>query len=366
LKTLIAGIALMMLSDAVSAQIIIGQTAGFTGAVAASVKETLEGAKLYLDWINTRGGVNGQSIELISLDDQFDPKIAADNAKILVLEKKAVALFLTRGTPHTEAIMKQLDALKVPLIAPSSGAMSLHRPVNPWLFNVRSTYQSEARRAISLLKAIGIDRIGVLYRDDSFGEDVAQGANTGFEMEKIKPVFSSKFDRTKPDFAQLGPDTLRTSPQAILIIGGGTEVVAAARVVRATGSRAQMVTISNNAAAGFIQSMGELGPGTVVTQVFPYEKSFNSAFVKDAIVLARARKIDLSPAMLEGYAGAMVLVEGLRRAGAKPTGERIRNALEAIRNFDLGGLDVTYSPSDHTGIEFTDLSIITKDGRFRR
>ena len=354
------------LATSAVAQIVIGQTAGFTGAVAASVKETLDGAVLFIDAVNARGGVNGQRIELISMDDKFDPITAASNARTLVLEKKAVALFLTRGTPHTEAIMKEIVSLQVPIIAPSTGAMSLHRPVNPWVFNVRSTYQGEARKAVGLLKSIGVDRIGVLYRDDSFGEDVATGANIGFESEKLKPVFVSKFDRTKPDFSQLGAETLRTAPQALLIIGGGTEVVAATKAVRATGSRAQIVTVSNNAASGFIKSMGDLGPGTVVTQVFPYERSPSSPLVKEATTLARLKKMELTPAMLEGFAGAKVLVEGLRKAGVKPTGDRIRAALETLRNFDVGGLDVSYSATDHTGIEFTDLSIIGKDGRFRR
>ena len=34
--------------------------------------------------------------------------------------------------------------------------------------------------------------------------------------------------------------------------------------------------------------------------------------------------------------------------------------------FDLGGVRLAYSPTDHTGIEFTDLSIIDRNGRFLR
>jgi branched-chain amino acid transport system substrate-binding protein len=75
---------------------------------------------------------------------------------------------------------------------------------------------------------------------------------------------------------------------------------------------------------------------------------------------------ELSPAMLEGYAAAKVLVEGLRRAGPKPTREKIQTALESIRKLDLGGLDVTFGPDDHTGLDFADLSIISSDGKFRR
>ncbi len=56
-----------------------------------------------------------------------------------------VALFLNRGTPHTQAIMPLLDQYKVPLVGPSTGAMVLHNPVHPWLFNVRATYQPRGR-----------------------------------------------------------------------------------------------------------------------------------------------------------------------------------------------------------------------------
>ena len=63
---------------------------------------------------------------------------------------------------------------------------------------------------------------------------------------------------------------------------------------------------------------------------------------------------------------AKVLVEGLRRAGPKPSREKIQTALESIQKFDLGGLDISYGPDDHTGLDFADLSIIGTDGKFRR
>jgi branched-chain amino acid transport system substrate-binding protein len=60
------------------------------------------------------------------------------------------------------------------------------------------------------------------------------------------------------------------------------------------------------------------------------------------------------------------MVEALRRAGAKPSRERIQAALEGMSKFDLGGLEVSYSSKDHTGLDFADLSIITASGKFRR
>lgn len=84
---------------AAQAQLLVGQTAGFTGQVAAGVKEASDGAKLYIDMVNTKGGVNGQKIELIALDDKFDPKLAAENARKLIEENNVLALFPNRGTP---------------------------------------------------------------------------------------------------------------------------------------------------------------------------------------------------------------------------------------------------------------------------
>ena len=88
---------------------------------------------------------------------------------------------------------------------------------------------------------------------------------------------------------------------------------------------------------------------------------------KEAQELARAQGLgDISPAILEGFAAAKVLVEGLKRAGPKPSREKIQAALEGLRKFDLGGLEVSYSPEDHTGLDFADLSFIGTDGKFKR
>ena len=70
--------------------------------------------------------------------------------------------------------------------------------------------------------------------------------------------------------------------------------------------------------------------------------------------------------MLEGFAAAKVLVEALKRAGKDPTPERIKSALEGFKRVDIGGLEVSYSPSDHTGLDYSDLSIINAEGRFQR
>ena len=75
---------------------------------------------------------------------------------------------------------------------------------------------------------------------------------------------------------------------------------------------------------------------------------------------------DVSPAMLEGFAAAKVLVEGLRRAAPRITRASLHQALDTLGRYDLGGLALAYTPARHSGLEYADLSIVAANGKFRR
>jgi branched-chain amino acid transport system substrate-binding protein len=364
-RAAIAAVAALV-AGAAHAQIVIGQSAGFSGAVAASVKEATDGAKLAIDAVNAKGGIGGQQVELVSLDDKFDPPLTVANTKKLIEERGVVAMFLNRGTPHTEAIRPLLEQHKVPLVGPSTGAMVLHKPVHPLIFNVRAPYLREAEKAVQHLATIGMTKIAVVHVDDAFGADAVAGATKGFQAAKLEPVMVGKFDRSKPVYGPIVEQIAKTEPQAVLFIGSGVAVVDGMKAIRAGGSKAQFVTLSNNASAGFVKLLGEMARGTIVTQVFPSERAVAVPFVKEATSLAGAKQLTLTPQMMEGYAAAKVLLEGLRRAGPKPTRESLTAALNGLSRYDLGGLELGYSPANHTGLVYVDLSIIGADGRFMR
>jgi branched-chain amino acid transport system substrate-binding protein len=349
------------------AQIRIGQTAGFTGPASAGVAETTQGAKLYFDAVNARGGVNGQKIDLVSMDDRFDPPTAKSNAQALASDPNVLALFLSRGTPHTQAMLPVLEQHRIALVAPSTGAMQLHKPVQPYVFNVRASYQREARRAVEHLKLIEISRIAVIHPDDSFGADALAGAAEGFKVTGITPLLQEKFEQKRPDFAEITDKLRQLDVQAVFFIGSGQAVSQGTKLMRDKGINAQIVTLSNNASRGFIESMGAHARGVIITQVFPYERSIAKRIVKEAASHAKAAGVPaVSPAMLEGYAGAKVLVEGLRRAGRNPTRASLLDALNGLGQIDLGGMPLDYSATDHTGLDFVDVSIVDWKGNFLR
>lgn len=347
--------------------ILIGQSVGITGSAAATVKESMQGASLYFNQVNAQGGIGGRKIELVAMDDKFDPALTLENARVLIEDKQVTALFMPRGTPHTKGLIPLLDKYGVPLVGPSTGAMALHEPVPKNIFNIRAPYQREVAMAIDHMKRQGTTRIGVLHVDDAFGLDGLEGAQKAFKAQKLEPVFVEKFDRSKPDFTAIAPRIFDKHPQTVIIIGTGQAVVDAILALRKTGLAAQLVTLSNNASTGFVKALGDKARGVVVTQVFPSERALSNGLIQELNRAAKAQGVsDVSPAVVEGFANAKVLVEGLRRAGPTVDRSKLRTALDGMGKYDLGGLAISYSPTDHTGLDYAELSIISADGRFQR
>jgi branched-chain amino acid transport system substrate-binding protein len=346
--------------------ILIGQTVGLTGTVAAPVKEMNEGAHAYFSQINKSGGVNGRKIELRTLDDKFDPALTKANAEILITKEHVFALFQGRGTPHTQGILPLLASHKIPLLAPSTGATVFHDPMNRWVFNIRAKYQDEVAKAIEQFTTVGIKSIGILHVDDAFGQDGLTGFTKAMAARKLTPAIVTKFDRVKPDYAAAAATVIQAKPQALIIVSSSKNTIDVIKAFRAANSNIQIMTLSNNSSAAFVKELGEAGKGVIVSQVTPAPHLVSTTLGQEFKIAAKASGATVSYAAMEGFVNAKVMVEALRRAGRNLTREGFIHALESMQRIDLGGLLITYGEDDHTGSEFVELTIISKDGRFVR
>ena len=346
--------------------ILIGQTVGLTGTVAAPVKEMNEGALAYFNSINKNGGVHGRKIELRTLDDKFDPALTKANAETLITKEHVFAMFQGRGTPHTQGILPMLATHKVPLIAPSTGATVFHEPVNRWVFNIRAKYQDEVAKAVEQFATVGIKSIGILHVDDAFGQDGLTGFNKAMAERKLTPAIITKFDRVKPDYAATAATVMKANPQALIIVSSSKNTIEVIKAFHAAGSHIQIMTLSNNSSAAFVKDLGPAGKGVIVSQVTPAPHLVSTTLGQEFKIAAKASGATVSYAAMEGFVNAKVLVEGLRRAGRNLTREGLIQALESMQRLDLGGLLITYGADDHTGSDFVELTIIGKDGRFIR
>lgn len=348
--------------------ILIGQTIGLTGTVAGTVKEMNEGAHAYIAAVNRQGGVNGRKIEIRTLDDQYLPEKSRANAKVLIEKDKVFALFQSRGTPHTLAILPQLATSNVPLIAPSTGAESLHTPVNRWVFNVRAKYQDEVVKAIEHFKTLGFKNVGLLTyeKDDALGLDGLNGFNKGMAEYKLTPAFVEIFPRLKPNVNEVALKLVKAAPDALIIVSSGANTVDVIKAVRAHGGRMQIMTLSNNSSQDFIKDLGPDAAGVILSQVTPPPNLASNGLGKEFQLAAKATGATVSYAAMEGYLSAKVMVEGLRRAGRNLTRDSFMRGLETMQRVDMGGLSLSYSEKNHTGSNFVELTLIGKDGRYIR
>jgi ABC-type branched-subunit amino acid transport system substrate-binding protein len=346
-------------------EILIGQTSSFSGAIAGQVKEQTEGAKLYLEWVNANGGIHGRKIRLESLDDAFDAKRAAANARTLV-QKGVFALFLTRGTPQNEAILPVLKESGTPLVAPSTGANVLHAPVNPLVFNVRARYQTEAEQAIAQLKSQGLTRIAIVHVNDSFGKDCLVGFLAGMKRAELESIGTFSYDRTKGDTSDAAAKLIALKPQAVVTAGHSKPLSNLVRALRAAGLvGVPLITLSNLSSQSFLDDLGAVAHGVIVMQVFPNPARAETRIAMELKKLAAARPdVVISHMTMEGFAAAKVLVEGLKRAGRAPTRASFLAAMESLREYDLGGLKLSYAPTSHTGLNYVEASIVNRRRTF--
>jgi branched-chain amino acid transport system substrate-binding protein len=348
-------------------KIIIGQSAGFTGSVAGTVKELTAGAKAYFDVVNARGGVHGRKIVLESMDDSFDPKKTPEVVKALIEEKKVFALFLSRGTPTNEAAYPVLEKYRVPLIGPSTGAMSMYEPPRKYLFPVRASYHSETFKIVAQLANMGISKIAIVYTDDSFGKDGLTGVQRAMKERALNAVAVGTIPRGTVNVDEAVATIAKTDPQAIIMVVLADAGVAFVKQMKKAGKSPIFLTLSNNSSNAFIKNLGEDGYGVAVSQVSPYPFASTEPLAKEFQDMIKG-KPDVSPsyASMEGFIAAKVLVEGLRRAGPKPTREKLVTALESMNRYDLGGVDVSYGPQLRTGTTYIDITIISRTGKFVR
>jgi ABC-type branched-subunit amino acid transport system substrate-binding protein len=345
--------------------LVIGQTADFSGPQASAVKETTEAAKAYFDTVNKAGGVNGRKIVLESRDDGFDVKRTVENATHLIREKKVLALMLSRGTANAEALIPLTRENRVMVFAPVGGSEKMHRPADHFLFNIRPMHRLEAEKAVGQLASQGLRRIAVAYVEDAMGTDAVKGAVEGLKNANLQPVALVSIPRGEPKVEAAVEALIKAKPDAVLGLCIAKSCAALVNQLRARGSLAQFVSLSNTSSAGYLKDLDKNARGVIVTQVYPYPLSPQPA-AKEFRALAEEYKLAQSYSAMEGFIAAKVMTEALRRAGANPTSETLIRAMEKMDKFDVGGFMVDFNGHGRTGSEFMELTMISKGGRFVR
>lgn len=197
------------------------------------------------------------------------------------------------------------------------------------------------------------------------------GDGAGGKRAPAKPLFVERFDYATSDVSKGVARVRQTGARAVLIIGSTKPTATAIKEIRKADTAAPaLFTISNNASESFIKALGSDGVGVVVTQVFPRESAIDIPLVREATAMLNKAKpgARLTAAVLEGVAAARLLVAALNNVNGPVTSRSLVTSLDSGTAFDIGwpNMAIRYTSQNHNGLSFTDTSIVTEAGKFRR
>lgn len=325
----------------------IGMVNAQSGPAAALGLGMRAGAQAYFKRINAEGGVYGRRINLLSLDDGYEPNRTAAHTRNLLETQQVFALLGYVGTPTSRAALPLALRAQVPYLFPYSGAEFLRTPTKAGVFTVRASYFEETEQLVErLTQDLKLSKIAILMQDDSFGESVKGGLNGALRKRDLTIYAQARIQRNSLDVAAAIQALQRSQPEAVFFVGTYQQLVVAIKQAKATGLNTRFVSVSFIGSERFISMAGPAADGVYISQVVPSPHDTSRRLV-------RAYQADMpSPnyahTSLEGYIAAAVFTQALRQAGSTPTREAFLAALEHL-NTDLGGFPVAFSRGNHQG-----------------
>jgi ABC-type branched-subunit amino acid transport system substrate-binding protein len=367
-RSLLGAIAAATLHFAHAATVVVGQVAPMSGLEANQGRAYAAGMQLYFGNVNKAGGVNGHTFTLVTRDDGGRPEDTLGITAKMLAEDKPMLLAGYFGNRNLRDLLAAgvLEKNRIVLVGHRSAEI---RPETPLLYNVRATLRDEINKLTEHLATIGITRLGLFYEEGPGAAALLAAAEEAAAKAQAKVIAKASYpagtNQVSPAIAVFSAN----APQAIIMVASGAAAAGFIEQYRAGGGAAQLFAHSGADIEQLSKRLAEEQmQGVAIAQVTPSPYKIASRLAKeftDAVAKADKLEVPVSYAMMEGYINAKVIVEAVRRQGARPTREGMAPALDSIDNFNLGGYVVGFK-GHRTGSKFVELSIISGSGKIRQ
>ena len=347
-------------------RIVFGQSAAFSGPSQALGNEMRLGIQAAFHEVNQAGGVHGRMLELVTLDDFYEPDSAYANTRRLINREGVFALIGEVGTPTSRSASTLAEAEGVPFVAPFTGAAFLREPDLDSVLNLRASYHQETEEMVErLTEDLGITRVAVLYQNDSYGQTGLEGARLALERRGLSPVASWYYQRNTSAVKTAALNIVEGDPEAVILIGAYSPVAKVINLVRQDLDPVFMAVsfVGSNALA---EELGSDGTGVYVTQVVPLPGDASVPLVSAYQNALSAFQADAAPGFvsLEGYLAGRLAIIGLQLCGAEVSRECFLGAVRNAGTVDLGGMSLQYGPGDNRGSDAVFVTVIGADGEY--
>ncbi|MXW30706.1 MAG: ABC transporter substrate-binding protein [Chloroflexi bacterium] len=348
-------------------QVLFGQSAAFSGPAEELGTNMRLGIRAAFHEANQAGGVHGRSLELISLDDSYEPEKAVTNTLQLIEDERVFMLMGAVGTPTSRSATPVSVSAGVPYLAPFTGAEFLRTLGPENVINVRASYNQETEEMVErLTEDLGITRIAVMYQDDSFGRAGYQGAVEALRRRNMSPVGIGLYTRNTTAVKTALLDIERSLPEAVIMVGAYEPVATFIRWARHIGMDVQFINISFVGSNALARELGPDGAGVFVTQVVPFPNDLSQPVVRAYRSALTSYDSSALPGFvsLEGYLAGRLVIAGLEGCGRDLTRQCFLDSLTTPDMIDLDGFRLGYGEDDNQGSDTVFLTVLGPDGQY--
>ncbi|MYB20454.1 MAG: ABC transporter substrate-binding protein [Holophagales bacterium] len=347
-------------------RILFGQSAAFSGPAAELGRGMRLGIQAAFKEANDAGGVHGRRLELVTVDDGYEPENAITNTRRLIEDEGVFALVGGVGTPTSRSAVPVAEEAGVPYIAPFTGAGFLRS--EPHVINLRASYAQETEEMVErLTKDLGIERIAVVIQNDSFGRAGLAGVRAAFDRRGMEAVAIGVYPRNTTAVKTAIVDIEVGRPEAVIIVGAYQPVASLIAWARHIGLDPVFMTLSFVGSNALAEELGPRGAGVYVTQVVPFPSARNSRVATAYRRALRAHTPGAEPGFVsfEGYLAGRLVIEALERSGTAVDRDRFIQTLRDAGSIDLNGFRLVFGDEDNQGSDAVFLTVIDERGRYR-
>ena len=359
LPKLMAAAAFIVAASAAHAEIKIGAVLSVTGPASFlgdPEKKTLE---MYVADINAKGGVNGEKINLIVYDDAGNPNQARTFGTRLIEQDKVDALLAGSTTATTMAIIPLAEEAKIPFIN-FAGAVQAVTPAKPYIFKTPHTDLMACEKIFEDLKKRGLTKIGMISGKDAFGASMQQQCMTVNAKYGIDVIHQETYGPGDTDMTpQLTNIKGMAGIQAVINPGFGQGPAIVTRNYKQLDIKVPLYQSHGVGSKQFIDLAGPAAEGVrlpaaalLVSDKLPASDPQKKVVVDYKTTYEKATGQPVSTFGGHAYDGLMILVDAMKRAKSADKA-KVRDAIEATKNFMGTGGVVNMSPTDHLGLDLT-------------
>ena len=345
-------------------EIRFGIAAPFSGSAKELGRQMKLGIDTMFSAINAGGGINGRKVRLIAADDGYEPSRTADAMKQLFEKDEVFGIVGNVGTPTAMVALPYALEQKMLFFGAFTGAGLLRRdPPDRYVFNYRASYAEETDAMVRYLvkvRRLRPEQIAVFAQQDGYGDAGFSGvakAVRALQGGEASTILRLDYKRNTVDVND-AVERLRQHKTPIKAVVMVPTYRTAARFIEKTRDLFPAMIYTNVSFVGstaLAEELKLLGPkytdGVIVTQVVPAIEGYSSLILEYKAALAKYFPGEVPDYVsLEGYIAAGLLAEGLKRAGPQLDTEKVVEALENLRDFDIGlGTPLTFGRTEHQG-----------------